>query len=188
MFFFLWRRSLSFSERHWFPILQQFPLWLCSDVGALSTAVRSTCGTRNMLFNEVRAKQIALCFTSLLLMHYHCPSTMKKQKVWVSTCRHRLFGLFPCLPPPVNFTTCLHCAVLEDKFSCSLRHSWGKFVMLGYVCPFHQKPCIPQLMATGQWFSLMCSKRLPVFFFFTWAGVCLCVVCFFVCLFIFWRL
>lgn len=31
---------------------------------------------------------------------------------------------FPCLPPPVNFTTCLHCAMLEDKFACSLQHSW----------------------------------------------------------------
>lgn len=34
--------------------------------------------------------------------------------------------------------------MLEDKFACSLQHSWGKFVILGYVCPFHQMPFIPQ--------------------------------------------
>lgn len=93
-FFSLWRRSCFFSGRLWFPLLQKFPLWLCPDVGALSVAVRSTWGMRNIPFNKVRAKTIALCFTSLLLMHYHCASTMEKQKVWVSTCRHQLFGLF----------------------------------------------------------------------------------------------
>lgn len=81
IFFFFVEEKLLLQWKVLVSLIAAVPLRLCPDVGALSAAVRSTWDMGNMPFNKVRAKNIALCFTSLLLMHYHCPSTMKKQKV-----------------------------------------------------------------------------------------------------------
>lgn len=165
--FFLWRRSrsFSFSGRWWFSSLQQLLLWPYPDVGALPMAERFTLGMRNMLFNRMRAEQIALCFTSVLLMHYHCPSTIKKRKVWANISRPScLVSLLGCLHL-ANSTTCLCCAVLGDRLSCSHGHSWGKFVILYLLHSFHQMSLFPLLMATGQWSSFTCSKGVDSLFF-----------------------
>lgn len=60
----------------------------------------------------------------------------------MNTSRHQLFSVFPWLPPPDSFTTCLLCALLKDRVSCSYWYSWGKLVTLWFIsiffikCPF----------------------------------------------------